>query len=546
MKEKRIGDILHHVRQLVRPEQGAGLGDGELLHRWVTRRDEAAFEVLLWRHGSMVLGVCGRVLRDAHEAEDALQATFLALARKASSIGRREAVAGWLYRVAYRVALEARSRAARRPVLNGEYLASVAVEPGDDLSWRDLRPILDEEVNRLPMKYRVPFILHHLEGRTNEDVARELGCPVGTVLSRVARAREQLRSRLLRRGVFLSAGALAASLAASARSATVLPGLIGALVQAAAIVATGAMPPANLVSANAVTLAEGVIKGMAITKLKVVVLLVLALSLLGTSSAVLAHRFVIGPAAVSASRENQQATVQDLGEKAKQPGLAQPKKAAEVRPGEARPGEVDPAIADEARRAEEHARQLREARERLEVAQEKLVVMEEKFTVMLVERRQELTREEERLRALEREQAVERDRERERLRAADEAVRTADPQRDLLRKQEQLAGLEARIKKQESDRTEQVIVARQKVMAAEERLRRLERDQGMQLELAQARVRLATERVLQWEEDQPPTDPQLRTLRDLERKVDSLLREIGELRRAVEKQQPAKGRPSER
>ena len=294
MHDKRMGDLIQHLRQIVRPESSNGLGDSELLRRWVGQRDAAAFEVLLWRHAPMVYGVCCRVLRDTHEAEDALQATFLALARKAGSIGRGEAVAGWLYRVAFRASLAAKARTDKWPKSDHARLATLATEPAADFVWKDLRPVLDEEINRLPAKYRVPFVLHYLEGRSNEEVARELGCPVGTVLSRVARARERLRFRLSRRGLTLSVGALAAGLGGNALSATVAPGLIGGLVRAASFIAAGQAPAAGLVTANAATLADAVLRGMFMSKLKTIVVLLLSLSMLGTGTTALAYRLGAG------------------------------------------------------------------------------------------------------------------------------------------------------------------------------------------------------------------------------------------------------------
>src|SRR5262249_1365227 len=161
-----------------------------LLQRWLARRDEAAFELLLWRHGPMVLALCRRLLRHAQDAEDAFQATFLTLVRKAGSIANREALAAWLYKVAYRVALRARAAAATRAALPITSMDLPAAEPAQDLLWRDLRPVLDEEVSRLPARFRGPFVLCYLEGKTNEQAARELGCPLGTVLSRLSRGRE--------------------------------------------------------------------------------------------------------------------------------------------------------------------------------------------------------------------------------------------------------------------------------------------------------------------------------------------------------------------
>src|SRR5262245_60180817 len=138
-------------------------GDAQLLERFVHKRDETAFEVLVWRHAAMVVGVCQRVLRHQQDVEDAFQATFLTLVRKAASVGKRESVGSWLYKVAYRVALRARARGARQATherLEGDVLGG---EPAPDHTWLDLRPVLDEEINRLPEKYRAPVVLCYFE-----------------------------------------------------------------------------------------------------------------------------------------------------------------------------------------------------------------------------------------------------------------------------------------------------------------------------------------------------------------------------------------------
>ncbi len=194
----RLDSLVRRLRRTVASPADAA-SDASLLERFVASRDEAAFEVLLWRHGPMVLGVCRRMLRCAQDAEDAFQAAFLLLARKAASIRRREAVAGWLYRTACRVALRAREAARRHPAAMPLSAEPTAPDAEPDLVWRDLRPVLDEEVRRLPDKYRLPIILCYFRGRTHAEAARELGCPRGTVGVRLQRARELLRGRLTRR-----------------------------------------------------------------------------------------------------------------------------------------------------------------------------------------------------------------------------------------------------------------------------------------------------------------------------------------------------------
>ncbi len=177
--------------------------DDALLGRWVEQADQSAFELLLWRHGPMVWQTCRRVLRHEQEAEDAFQATFLTLARKASGIRRAPSLAGWLYRVAHRAALAARARLARSvPAADLESEALAPPSGGEE----GLRELLDQEVQRLPEKYREPFVLCYLEGRTTEEAAGRLGCPRNTVGTRLAWARQRLKDRLARRGVGLPAG----------------------------------------------------------------------------------------------------------------------------------------------------------------------------------------------------------------------------------------------------------------------------------------------------------------------------------------------------
>ena len=176
MPASSTDSLSQHLRRLVLRRDRTALTDGQLLEHFLTHRDAAAFETLLRRHGPMVLGVCRRVLDNAQDAEDAFQATFLVLACKAAGIARRELVGNWLYGVAYRTALDARAAAARRQARERQVKYMPDPEAGDRTDvWRDLRPLLDQELNRLPDKYRVPVVLCELEERTLRDVARQLG-----------------------------------------------------------------------------------------------------------------------------------------------------------------------------------------------------------------------------------------------------------------------------------------------------------------------------------------------------------------------------------
>ncbi len=198
MADQPLRNVLDHLRRTAAAEEAHGATDAQLLERFAVRHDQDAFELLVWRHSRMVLGVCRQLLRDEHDAEDAFQASFLLLAKKAVRIRRREAVGGWLYRVAYRVALQARAgtvkRAAREQPLDGVPVPSAESDPSMEAAGRELRQALDEEIESLPQKYRSVFVLRCLAGKSGEETARELGCPVGTVESRLTRAREKLRA----------------------------------------------------------------------------------------------------------------------------------------------------------------------------------------------------------------------------------------------------------------------------------------------------------------------------------------------------------------
>jgi RNA polymerase sigma factor (sigma-70 family) len=221
--------LAHYVRRLAATHASAGLSDAHLLRRFAEHRDESAFAALVARHGPMVLGVCRRLLGHEHDAEDAFQLTFVALSRKAGCLRRPEALGPWLHGVACRTARKLRGRAARRRACERQ-AAPPTSAPADDLLWRDLRPVLDEAVAALPGKYREPVVLCYLGGATVGEAARRLGCPRGTIATRLAWARARLRARLARRGVTLSAAALAAALASAAARAC--PAVPAALVRA--------------------------------------------------------------------------------------------------------------------------------------------------------------------------------------------------------------------------------------------------------------------------------------------------------------------------
>src|SRR5215831_3890893 len=217
---------------------GEETSDALLLERFIEQWDQTAFRDLVRRHGPMVLGVCHRILRDPHAAEDAFQATFLLLVRKAGSVRKRGSVGPWLYGVAQRVALEARGATSRRPVPAPLDLEVAGADDHDGLERDELHAALHEELGRLPEKYRAPMVICYFEGLPHEAVARRLGWPLGTVRSRIARGRDLLGARLTRRGLAPAAVLLALSLLPKAEAA-VRPRLVEATVRAAMRVAAG-------------------------------------------------------------------------------------------------------------------------------------------------------------------------------------------------------------------------------------------------------------------------------------------------------------------
>lgn len=278
MATGRPSPVIQILRRAALAQDAGGRTDGELPGGFVARRDGAALEALMRRHGPMVLGVCRRLLHDSQEVEDAFQASFLILARKAGGAQRQTLIGPWLYGVAYRVAARLRGRAARRRerVQSGVDLDGL---PADAAACPDLQTVVHEEVGRLPDKYRSAVILCCFEGKTNEEAAVLLRRPVGTVKSRLARARELLRSRLTRRGMASTGGALTAALASHAATASVA--LVETTIHGAARFAAGDAAAAGQISARAVALTRGVLQTMWLTKMKIAAALVLAVLTVG-------------------------------------------------------------------------------------------------------------------------------------------------------------------------------------------------------------------------------------------------------------------------
>jgi RNA polymerase sigma factor (sigma-70 family) len=284
-----INDVVQLLRRTaLRPEVG-GLTDGQLLARFIEQRDHTAITALVQRHGPMVWGVCRRLLRNHHDAEDAFQATFLVLVRKAGSVRQREAVANWLYGVAHQTALKARAMLAKRRTRERQGTAMPEPQAPEPVTWTELQPLLDQELSRLPDKYRIAIVLCDLEGKIRKEAARQLGLPEGTLAGRLTRGRALLAKRLARQGLAVSGGALAAVLSQKAASADVPISLVFSTIQATSMLAGGQAAAPGVISVQVAALTEGVMKGMLLTKLKIPLALVVALAITGTG---VAYRFL--------------------------------------------------------------------------------------------------------------------------------------------------------------------------------------------------------------------------------------------------------------
>jgi len=270
MRKEWLLKTLHHIRQLAPAPPLGELTDARLVERFVAQHDEAAFGMLVQRHGPRIRGVCQRILGNPHDAEDAFQATFLVLAAKARSIGRRDSLGSWLHSVAFRLSLQARKEAARHRARSLAAEAEVAAAPvPDSLEALETRAVLDEEVARLPRRYRSAVLLHYVEGRGLEEAARQMGWTFGQFRGMLFRARRLLEKRLRRRGLACSVALLGAGEPALSAS------LVDATIRAALLFAARSSD-CGRVSASAVVLAKGALQTMFMTKVKVGVAVLLA------------------------------------------------------------------------------------------------------------------------------------------------------------------------------------------------------------------------------------------------------------------------------
>jgi RNA polymerase sigma factor (sigma-70 family) len=525
MSNRQVAALVDFLRHAAEPVWAAGLTDGELLGRFLARREEPAFAVLVRRHGPTVLGVCRRILHHPQDAEDAFKATFLVLVRSAASIRKRPSVGSWLYGVARRVAVRARGdRARRRQVEEGAPARAPAGVP-DEAAGREFRSVLDEEVRRLPERCRLPFVLCYLEGKTNAEAARLLGCPKGTVLSRLAHARDLLRGRLERRGLGLSA-ALTGLGAEGANAAAVPARLVTATTRAALVLVAGA--GAGTIPAPVVELTERMVKAMAATKLKLAVLIVLAAGVLGGGAGALAYR------ARGADRATEPPAEARLAAPADEP----------AQPPQPRAAEPDAAAARTRDRRKELEAKHAELQARVRDLEETLLKMGDERLKEGVS--SEVAAQEENIRRLERQQALERERERADMKALDERIRelrlevrkNPKVKDELTALREELEQEDQHWKRAEEKRSDELVKQRQALGMVQEQLRQLGQRSAIergtierQLDAAEDRLRQLEGRLLDAE-----VPPQPRS--DLDRKLDRVLQELTELRRDLQRRPP--------
>jgi RNA polymerase sigma factor (sigma-70 family) len=282
---------LRLIRRVAGMARVSGLTDRQLLEDFARSRSEEAFALLVQRHAALVLGLCRRVLQHEQDAEDVFQATFLVLARKADCLRWHDSITNWLHSVAYRLALKARAANRHRQAVERR-AGEKPPPPAPALTWQELQPVLDEELQRLPAKYRLPLLLCYLESKTRDEAARELGWTTGVVKGRLERGRNLLRQRLARRGLALSAALLATALGGKACGAVAT--LLATATAEAALRFNAGQALTGLVSARALALARGALQAALVAKLRVVAVVLLLAGLAGGGGGLLAYRVLAG------------------------------------------------------------------------------------------------------------------------------------------------------------------------------------------------------------------------------------------------------------
>jgi RNA polymerase sigma factor (sigma-70 family) len=310
--------VVRHLRRVVAP----GDSDRQLLEDFACSGRQDAFTALVRRHGPLVLGVCYRVLQHRQDAEDAFQATFLVLARKAQTVAWQDSISNWLHGVAYRIALKARTQGSRRRLIEAQATgANDTVGTGDWIDWQELRQVLDEELQRLPAKYRAPLLLCYLEGKTRDEAATQLGWSPGSVKGRLERGRDLLRSRLARRGLPLSVVLCATALAEQGATAAVPASLASATIQASVGFVAGPAAGAAI-SAHVLALSQGVLQAMLLMKVKIATAALLVVTVLGLGTGIAVHQAQASrdgeiPTAVAAADEKLDRAIQKRDEERK-------------------------------------------------------------------------------------------------------------------------------------------------------------------------------------------------------------------------------------
>jgi len=311
MADTRWDRTVRQLKQVVQSCTPSTLSDRELLERFAQGRDESAFAALVQRHGALVKGICWRILRQAQDVEDTFQATFMVLARQAAAVRWQESVGSWLHTVAYRLARQVQRAADRQRAT----AAPCVVEPGPDscsaAAWQEMCALLDEEVQRLPARYRSAVLLCYLEGQTRDQAAQQLGWSLRTLDRRLEQGRELLRERLARRGVTLSSTLLLAGLAHN--STTVSAAQADAAVRAGSHFAAGQLAEAGGFSAQAALLANGALRTLSLARARLAAALLLTLGVLAGGAALLAQH------ARQAAAVEQAAELQPMGQDADLP-----------------------------------------------------------------------------------------------------------------------------------------------------------------------------------------------------------------------------------
>lgn len=581
MAHSPLRRVLSVIRRQIDPDASGPAADERLLTRFANGGDASAFELLVWRHGSMVLGVCRRVLGDHQLAEDAFQATFLALARKPKAVRNGASLAGWLHRVGRRIAMRVRIDNAKR--FERDRRAARCELVSNDGFSADTQAVIDEEIDRLPEKLRRAIVLCYLEGQSAEQAAQLLACPRGTVLSRLAAARERLRARLTRRGLGVPIAGLAA-------------GLATAEISAAVVSATTATALTGGASIQVIGWANGVLYAMFLSKIKFATAAVLTTGMLGAGVGWVAAPGdgpgIVGetqaaqnPVALRATQERDEAIRQrQLAEQARmeaeqakvelQKALADvqraqaARKVAETKLAEAlQAAEVrDEALRNRMLSMEKQAKDRQSAAKSDERTREEIGSLEQKLqdlaaqqmdqeksrTADAIQYRMRLAREEERLKALERAQAAELE---PILRGIADARLNVDSHKlqivelthklgpnhpDTLRAQAGLDEVMKRAREFQNLLTERQakgladrLGSREAIVQLEEESKLSERQRAIaDQELSSKRAALQDR--LRQTGNAPPSAANDRTV-ELERKLDALMREVSELRRELKK-----------